>query len=236
MFHERITHFHETRERFVAKIKELENDKADLVAKIVKAREMYEIALIDDVDEGSRKTQAELSKYLRQAEDLEKQVRDITKRIAHVEQLKNEKLLKLLPGLHQARNTAIEQQRGKVLDCEKGALEIKAKTILYFRDLNKPIQEAARVDMEFKTACHLAGDHTYDRDWLHMPTLNLTSTYTGRYAPLAALPQDLTEAYNLGKIPAFVRLYELTGEILPEDKAAEKLAQLKREAESNGKA
>lgn len=37
--------------------------------------------LIDDLDDGSRKTQAELSRILRQAEDLDKQVRDINKQI-----------------------------------------------------------------------------------------------------------------------------------------------------------
>lgn len=236
MFQERIVHFHEVRERFDTKIKELENEKAGLEAKIRKAREMYEIALINDIDDGNRKTQAELSKYLRLAEDLDKQVLDINRRIARIEQLKIEKLLELVPELHHARNTEVEQQCEKVLDGKKGALELKAKTIIYFRDLNKPIREAARIDMEFKNACHLAGDHSHDRDFLHTPMLNLTSTYTGRYAPLAPLPQDLTDAYHFGKIPAFVELYELTGEILPEEKAAEKLAQLKKEAESNGKA
>lgn len=236
MFQERIDHFHEVRKRFDAKIKELENEKADMEAKITKAREMYEIALINDIDDGSRKTQAEMSKCLRQAEDLDKQVRDISKRIERIRQLKNDKLRELLPGLHQARNLALEQQRQKVFNCKKGALELKAKTILFFRELNKPFKEAQKLDNEFKTACHLVGDHTYDRDWLNMPALNLTSTYTGRYAPLAALPNDLTDAYNFGYIPAFVRLYESTGEILPEEKAAEKLAQIKREAESNVKA
>ena len=68
MFEERIAHFHETREKFDARVKQLENEKADIEAKIAKAKEMYEIALIDDIDDGNRKTQAEISKHLRQAE------------------------------------------------------------------------------------------------------------------------------------------------------------------------
>ena len=228
MFEERMAHFYKTREKFDARVKQLESEKADIEAKIAKAREMYEISLIDDIDDGNRKTQAELSKHLRQAEDLEKQVRDITKRVAHVNQLKNEKLREMLPELHQARNAALEQKRKEVLDCANGAFELKAKTILYFRDLHKPIVEASQVDGNFKTACHLAGDHSYDRDWLSMPTLNLTSTYTGRYDPLVALPQDLTDAFHFGKIPAFVRLYELTGEVLSQDAAIKRLAEMER--------
>jgi hypothetical protein len=63
--------------------------------------------------------------------------------------------------------------------------------------------------------------------------LNLTGTYEGLHSSITPTVQEMLEAYAQGRLPYFVKLYLLTGEILPENKAREKIEQLQREAKKN---
>lgn len=69
MFKEKLDNFYGVKEKFEEKISQLQAEKVDLEANLAKIRRAYDIAVIDDVDEGSVQTQSDLSKLLRKAED-----------------------------------------------------------------------------------------------------------------------------------------------------------------------
>jgi len=234
MFQEKMNEFNEIGSKYQANIASLIERQKELEQKIARNKESYRQATAMDIEEGTKKTQAELSRLLRHGEEYERRLRDLQNRTEIARRLREEKLKELLPGLKEAKSKAIEEAAKEINENKVKGYELKAQYILFARDLNKPYCRARNIHAQFLAACHSVGIHDYDRSFLSLPTLNIASTYEGLHASMAPTMSEILEAYTNGRIPFFAKLYAETGEILPEDAARIKLAQLRKEAEENG--
>jgi len=234
IFQEKMNEFKEVDSKYQSIIAVLNEQQNELEQKIARNKESHHQATVMDIEEGSKKTQAELSRLLRYAEEYERQLKDLQKRIEVARHLREEKLKDLLPRLKVAKDNAIDEAAKEILENKVKGYELKAQYILFARDLNKPYQRARDMNDQFLSACHLVGVHDFDRSFLNLPTLNISSTYEGPHASMAPTMNEILEAYTQGRVPFFARLYAETGEILPEDDARIKLEQLRKEAEENG--
>lgn len=234
MFQEKMSEFKEIESMYQLIITTLNEQEKELEQKITQNKESYHRAMMIDIEDGTRKTQAELSKHLRYAEEYERQLEDIQKRIEIAGYLKGEKLKELLPELKIAKDKAIQEASKEINENKAKGYELKAQYILFARDLNTPYRRAKDTQEQFLTACHSIGVHNFDRDFISLPTLNIASTYEGLHSSLAPTMDEILDAYTRGKLPYFVQLYEMTGEILPENDAREKLEQMQKEATING--
>lgn len=234
MFQQKMNEFKEADTKYQAIIADLNDQLKELELKITKNNEAYHRALMMDIEEKSKKTQADLSKNLRLAEEYGGQLEDLKKRIEIARYLREEKLKELLPELKVARDKVIEEATEEVKENRVKAFERKAQYILFIRDLNLPHQRVREAKEQFLKVCHLVGVHDFDRDFSSLPRFNMVSTYEGLHASLAPTEEEIMVAYNRGTIPHFVKLYEMTGEILPDYDAWRKLEQMQKEAKVNG--
>jgi len=228
-----MNEFKKTESKYQSIISTLDDQQKDLEQKINQNKASYHRAMMMDIEDGTRKTQAELSKHLRNAEEYERQLEDIQKRIEVAGHLKEQKLKELLPGLKIAKNGVVQEASEEINENKTKGFELKAQYILFARDLNAPYRRAREAQEQFLTACHSVGVHDFDREFFSLPRLNVISTYEGLHASLAPTVEEIMEAYTNGKIPLFVKLYEMTGEILPENDARVKLEQLQKEAKTD---
>ena len=139
----------------------------------------------------------------------------------------------MLPELKKAHDLAVKESVDEIENRKVEALERRCHYLLFIRNLNEPVRAARDVHSQFLTAAHIAGVRDYDRDSISMPTLNLTGQYGSVHEHLAPLQHEIITAYTQGKVPFFVELYGLTGEMLPEGEARTRLEQMKKEATIN---
>lgn len=232
MFKEKMDNFYRVKEKFEEKICQLQSEKEDLEANLAKIRRAYDIAVIDDVDDGNVQTQADLSKILRKAEDLEKQIKDISDRIAHVDELKYVRLKELLPEIKAERDRIYKETEQQIAAQKVDAMEAKARYLIRLKSYKKPAQEYYEVNNQFKLAARLAGTMEYEKERMSLPTLNLFSTYYN--TPVAPSESEIGFAYDQGKLPPLARLCELTGkfELLPDSEALKKISEILKEKEA----
>lgn len=233
MFQEKMNNFKELESKYELLVASLNEQQKELEQKITQNKESYHRAMMTDIEDGTKKSQAELSRHLRYAEEYERQLEDIQKRIEIAGYLKREKLKELLPVLKIAKDKAIQEATKEINENKAKGFELKAQYILFARDLNEPYRRAKDIQAQFLASCHSVGVHDFDRDFISLPTLNIASTYEGLHSSLAPTMDEIMDAYTRGKLPYFVQLYDMTGEILPENDAREKLEQLRKEVGKN---
>lgn len=233
MFQKKLKEFNEAKASHEDIIASLQEKRIQLEAKLAQAEEAYDQVLILDVQGGTKRTQNELNKLLQITNEYKHQLTDNERRIEVTREAMTKRLQDLMPGLKAARDIAINEAKDEINESKIKAMELKAKYILFARELNKPFKLAKDVSSQFINAAHEINNHEFDRCFLNLPTLNLIGTYEGPHASLIPTVKEVSEAYNFGKLPFFVQLYELTGEILPEGKAIKKIEQLRKESDSN---
>lgn len=233
MFHEKLKQNNEVRARYEAITDDLVAKRSELEAKLAQAKKAYDRALVDDIEQGTKRTQAEVSKLLRAVEEYEHQLADTENRIEVTKEVMKERLKELLPELKEARDLAIQEAKDLIKGSEAKAWELKAQYILFARDLNKPYRKAHEVNSLFLDAAHAVNIKDYDRDFPNLPALNLVGTYDGPHTSLMPTLTEVSEAYTLGIIPSFVLLYNETGELLPDNLARKRIEQLRRESGQN---
>lgn len=233
MFNEKLAEFNEVKARYEAIITKLMEKRTQLETKLAQAKEAYNQALINDIEKGSKRTQTELSKIQQIIEEYKQQLADNAQRIEVAKDVMTKRLQALLPGLKEARDMAIQEARDEIKNSENKARELKAQYILFARHLNQPFSKAKEINSQFLHAAHAASVHEFDRERLQLPILNLVGTYEGPHTSLMPTVNEVTEAYTIGKLPFFVQLYDLTGEILPENEAMKKLERLRKESGKN---
>lgn len=148
--------------------------------------------------------------------------------------MRREKLEELLPGLKIERDKTIQEASEEIDKNKDKGFKLKAQYILFARDLNIPYQRARDTQDQFLTACHSVGVHEFYRDFINLPRLNIVSTYEGLHASLAPTKDEILDAYTHGQIPHFVKLYEMTGDILGDADARKILEKMQKEAKVNG--
>lgn len=233
MFNEKLREFQETQTRLYGIINELTERHSELERKITEAKGATERALTADVEQRSKKTVNEYTKYQRLLEVYLREHMEVEKRLAVAHNLRAERLRELLPELKLAKDKAVTEMTRDIEDGKVEGYRLKAEMLIFAKRLNDMYSQAQTVQSQFLDACHAAGTNEHNWDFLHLPQLNLTGTYEGLHSSITPTVQEMLEAYAQGRLPYFVKLYLLTGEILPENKAREKFEQLQREAEKN---
>lgn len=233
MFNEKLREFQEAQTRFDGIINELTERRSELERKIAEAKGASEKALTADVEQRSKKTVNEYTKYQRLHEAYLRELNELEKRLAVAHNLRAERLRELLPELKLAKDKAVTEMTRDIEDGKVEGYRLKAEMLIFVKRLNSLYSQAQTVQNQFLDVCHAAGTNEYNRDFIHLPQLNLTGTYEGPHTSITPTVQEMLEAYTQGKLPKFVELYLLTREILPENKAREKIEQLQREAEKN---
>lgn len=233
MFSEKLAEFNEVKASYEVIITMLLEKRNQLETKMAQAKEVYNQTLINDIEKCSKRTQTELAKLLQVIEEYKHLLSDNEQRIEVAREVMTKRLQALLPGLKEARDMAIQETRDEIKHGENRARELKARYILFARHLNQPFSKAREINSQFLNAAHAVSIHEFDRDRLDLPMLNLVGTYEGPHTSLMPTVNEVTEAYTIGKLPFFVQLYGLTGEILPENEARKKLESLRRESGKN---
>jgi hypothetical protein len=223
MFVKKLQEFNNVRAGLKKIIEDLAGRKTELEIKIQQAKVSHEQALIADLEDGNKKTLAEISRLDRIIEDYEKELANVERRLEVANGLKQKRLSQLIPELKKFRDETIAESEKEIKAGVIRGFEEKARFILYGRDLNRPYKHAHDVNNFFLECCHAAGIHDYDRDQVHLPSVNLTGVYEGPHSSILPTEQEFKGAFHNGYVPAFVQLYELTGEVLPDDKARDRL-------------
>ena len=231
MFNELYAKFIEKNTVYETKLQELYKERRELEQKLVQEKEAYDRLLLREIESGKKRNQAELTKALRKGvEDVEKQIKDMDYRIELIQQTKVAKLRDMLPELKKAHDLAAQQLVDEIKARKVEAMERRCQYLIFIRNINQPYSQARDIHSQLITAAHMAGSNEYDRERISMPTLNFTGQYGGVDEHLAPLQHEILEALRLGKVPYFVELYALTGELLSESEARKRIEQMRSEA------
>jgi hypothetical protein len=222
-FEKKFQEFQAIKERYDNIIRELEDQKADLESKLAFAEAHLERAIRDDLETGTRQTKNEVAKISANNDANRTKLANIRVKLDVARNMRRDKLREFLPELKKARDMAIQEAQIEIEDKTTEALEWKAKYLLFIRELNKPKRMADEADNKYKEAARTCGVEV-PKDFFGLPVINVSSTY-GSY-PVAPLKDEIIAAFKLGKVPAFVQWYEMTGEIIWETEAHQKLWQL----------
>lgn len=235
MFVKKLQEFNNVRTGLISIIEDLSFRKSELEVKIQEAKVSHEQALIADLEGGNNKTLAETARLDRVIESYEKELANVERRLNVAKSLKQKRLSQLIPELKKFRDETIAESAKEIKDGVIKGFEEKARFILYARDLNKHYQHAHEVNNLLLEASHVAGIHEFDRDRVDLPQINLVGVYEGPHSSILPTAEEFKAAFHQGTVPAFVALYELTGEIvIPESKAQDMLNELKKNG-GNGK-
>ena len=234
MFRELYEKFNDTNIHYQSKIEELYKERRELEQKLINEKEAYERMVLKEVESSRKRNQSDASMMMRKGvEEIEKQIKDMDYRIELIQQTKVAKLKKMLSEMKKAHDLAVKESSNEIEKRKVEALERRCQYLLFIRNLNEPYQAARDIHSQFINAAHIAGVSDYDRESISMPTLNLTGQYGQTHEHLAPLQHEILEAYRLGRVPFFVKLYALTGELLSEGEARNKIEQMRREATIN---
>lgn len=229
MFAKKLQEFNNVRTGLISIIEDLTVRKSELEVKIQQAKASHEQALIADLEDGNKKTLAEIARYDRLIEDYARELANVERRLDVARGLKKKRLSDLIPELKKFRDETIAESAKEIKDGVIKGFEEKARFILYARDLNRHYQHAHEVHNLLLEASHVAGIREFDRDRIDLPQINLVGVYEGPHSSILPTAEEFKAAFHLGIIPAFVELYELTGEIvIPDSKAQDRLNEIKR--------
>lgn len=230
MYADRLREFHEMKAKFDARIQELYKDRDELTVKLVRDNEAYGKALLDDVKQPNRKSQSELSQIRRGIESLEKQIADLDDRIGYTREVQDKQLTAMLPNLHEANELVINEQRKNIKKSEQEILKQKCELLMAAAETYQHKREAVELRESFLNAAHSISNHNFDKPYLSLPVINISSSYFGGSAlpPLMPTQQEIQNALNYGKLPAYVELYRIENVVLPDNDARNKLDEMKR--------
>jgi|GEM_PF-2786107 len=230
MYLEKLKEFKEFNEKFETRLQELQRDRDDIYEKLEIERYSYAKALADDVKQSDRKKQSEMSRIRRNIESLGRHVSDIDDRIDYTKKARYEHLVTILPNIKGACVSDIDMQVTNIKDVELEILRRKCEYLAIFADVFQYKSEAGGIHQSFLNEAHSLDNHEYDKPYLSLPTLNLASNYMGGAAlpPLMPQLQEVQDAIQQGKLPAYVQYYKKTGLVLPDNDARDKLDEMKR--------
>ncbi|MTI84279.1 MAG: hypothetical protein FH756_10310 [Firmicutes bacterium] len=223
-FDKKMTEFKQVRDHYNQIIRDLEEQKGEIEERIAFFQPRYERAVRNDFDKKSAASKAAVTKLVNQRESDESELNNIKARITVAQNVRDERLRELLPELEKLKDEVIREARKESQDLTTEAREFKARYLLFIRFLNEPRARAAEINSQYVEAARIAGVDVRE-SFYGLPKVNLTSTYGNDH--IAPTEYEINRAYH-GHLPAFVQLFEQTGELLPEGEAFRKLDLLKK--------
>lgn len=230
MYSEKLKEFKEKDEKFETRLQELQRERDKCYAKLEEKNKSYVEALYVDVNQTQKKKQSDLCRIRRSIEGLGRQLVDIEKQIEYTKEARYQYLVTLLPELKEACASDIDTKITSIKDVGLEILRRKCEYLAIFAQVFRYKNEAMGIRQSFLNEAHSLDKHEYDKPYLSLPTLNLSSNYMGGAAlpPLMPQLQEVQDAINHGKLPAYVQYYLKTGQVLPDNEARDRLNEMKR--------
>lgn len=219
-----IQTFKETKEHYDGIVQAIVKELTDLQVQLAQARGKYEDLVVQEV-EGKVKKET-VTKARKQIEDLKEAIAQAEERRDIAQRIRNDKLQAIFPDV--AREYIQYQQEiyDKQLAEAQELKKLRCQVLLKAKELHDIGRECRNLYQEISNIAMELGTEFKVR--YNTPSLPMTANFNGVFQPLVALPNEVIEAYKLGKVPAFVRYFELTRKLIPEDLASQKLAELKK--------
>lgn len=230
MYSEKLKEYKEKDGKFETRLQELQRERENCYAKLEKQRKTYVDALYVDVKQTEKMKQSDLGRIRRSIEGISRQLGDIDNQIEYAKEARYQFLVTLLPDLKEASASDIDTKITSIKDVELEILRRKCEYIAIFAEVFRYKNEAMGIRQSFLNEAHSLNKHEYDKPYLSLPTLNLSSNYMGGSAlpPLMPQLQEVQDAINQGKLPAYVQYYLKTGQVLPDNEAHKRLDEMKR--------
>lgn len=219
---EKFNQYDQLNNEYETKLQQFKNERAEIYIKLEQAQQAYRQVRIDGLESSTKTAKDTVVKARNVLEGLRVELVELDEQIALLEEVRADRLRQLYPELEgefeQIHQKVVADIQAKMVELKK----IRCEYVLKCVELHQMGLEAS----EAFTRLHYTGNKL-GVDFKHrltMPSINLTSTYFGNDAPLAPLPDEVMIAYNTGKVQPFIKYYGLTGELVDNKTASERLA------------
>lgn len=217
--------FKEIKAKYDDIISTILNEKVSLETQIPQAKIDHEQAVMNQVESSTKVTKDATLKAKNNIVDLKQGVADAEERLSIAKRIRNQRLKEIFPSVQQEFIEYQQSVSDEILAEADKLKELRCQFLLKAKELHDKALEARSLHNDIGGLANEFGGEFKTR--LTLPQLNFVSNFSGTYSHLAPLPQECTQAYGLGIVPAFVEYFALTGDLLEDNQARQKLAELK---------
>ncbi|PWK07033.1 hypothetical protein [Tumebacillus permanentifrigoris] len=156
----------------------------------------YQDAVLDGSDMAMKKMKAQLAEA-----DLQRMEEHHSLIVAG----KNKRLQSYLPEARSAAELEIKAGKDRLGELIGELRKYKAEYLGHVLRLNAAFRSVDQIAEAYGNMSAKAGKE--ERKLVHMPTLNMTSTFAGLDAPIGVLEREILDAFRAGTVQPWVRLY-----------------------------
>lgn len=206
-------------------VSELNAKKQEQTQALYVAKNELNKALLADIEGSTKATKDDVAKMKKDIQALQESLSDADQRIDLASEARNQKLKAIFPDVAKEYSVYSQEIHQSIMDDADELKIIRAEFLLKCQELHNRTKQAQSLHSEISSHARIVNIPFNVR--LDMPVLNMTSNYAGVSAHLAPLQNEVTQAYQLGQVPAFVELFGITGELVENNKASVMLAEIK---------
>lgn len=202
------------------RLTELNNEKQELIEVGATLEQQYFELLASD-HAGIKEQRAKQ----KEIENCHKDLDIIDRKISAISQKNAETLRGLLDETKIAQTREISKEQQKLNEMIVQLRKYKAEYLAYCIELHQQVSRIQEIRRDFLDAANRIGVNDYDRGYFHLiPTINLISNHDGDDKMLAPVEREILDAFRLGKVQPWIRLYILTDgkELVESNQEAEK--------------
>jgi hypothetical protein len=223
--------FGEAREKGTAAISTIKAKKIALECNLSEAKAEWQLALIKEI-EGEK---VDLTKSQKQMRAIENEIA-LTEELVQAAELRlHSQLVEIIPALEVARNASHEQTWDDVSEQTKNLKVKRCEFIIACQHIGMTAAKSYDTENLFLSmileAYGTQSSYKPSRR-VGIPAINLYSQYESISNHCAPSEHEVRVALGTGGIPAFVRWYAKTGELISNNDAHKRLEELKRLEES----
>ncbi|WP_404470640.1 hypothetical protein [Sutcliffiella horikoshii] len=209
------------------KIASLKGEKLDCEEQINQLEAEIGQALLDNALDGTAWDENRIKNLKEQKAGLQDKINLLEERISVFENNRKEALLPYVGELEVGYRREMEQLRAQFTELDKDTSKKVAEYFLHLASMNKVLKQAQDLHSDFLQQSGMATDKHKDSK-MSFPRVELFNDYTGVGKGIGRKEQEQALAY--GYIPHFVKLYEMSGEIvLNKNEAAARIRELERQ-------
>jgi hypothetical protein len=203
------------------RIAELRNKQTILEASLSEAYASYTEAIASEVNPEGKGSPKLTAKAREAIENIKAELKDIQERVEVLEGLKQDKLKALFPSILKEYSVYSQEVYDKQMEEGQKLKELRCQVLLKAKQVHDIGRQARNLYQDISNMAMELGVEFKVR--YNAPNLPMTANFEGVFQPLIALPNEVTEAVQLGKVANFVKYYEKTGKFVPEDIARNEL-------------
>lgn len=208
-----LTNFQVEFDKVSERLNELKAEKQRLLEDGAKVQQELFNTLADDAT-----TLKEQRAKQKELEQIEKDLFLIERKIEAISKKNAGRLNDLLKVAKTGQDREIAKEQQKLDEMIVQLRKYKAEYLGYCVELHQQVVKLEEIRRDFLDAAHRIGVSEYNRCYFHLiPTINLTSNHGGDDKMLAPIEREILDAFRLGKVQPWIKLYILTdGKVLVE--------------------